>query len=610
MSVPFFRAVLLAVSVLTTQASASGLPNRQQSTAPARETRQVESIDDKAVKRVDPVYPDLAKRARISGIVVVEVTVDHNGEVIAARAISGHPLLRDAAVAAARLWKFQPSAKEGAQTIGRVTLSFKYESDSDDDEVERARLAVKTNPRSAQAHRDLGKAYSNADQEQEALAEFEEALRLSPDDLETLKLLAESYSENNRADDAIATLKKAVAVSPDDQFVLGRLVQLFAQRQLYFDAMETQKRLCELQPTNGNSLINLGYYSMMAQANDKAIEAYKKAGELMPKSALPFHGLGAAYLATGRYQESIDAFRLALTNDQNYRQAFRVQYEIGRAQMALHRLDDAIQAFEKAVSLNAAFPEAFVAIAGVHHDRSAYDEAERWLKRALAVSPRYLFAHYAIGDIYLHEGDLEAGEKAFREALKLGAENTQARFGLAASLLLQKKTAEADAAIAEALRTRVSGTMGYIILGSLLTHLGDDSAAELIYRRAYAMDPNNHLLLNNLGYLMVDRGENLDEAFKMIQRAVNVQPTNAAYLDSLGWAYFKLGKLDDAERYLLDATRNDKNSPTIREHLGDVYQKLSKMAMAKGAWEQALSLATERAQVERLKGKIAGESKK
>ncbi|MEJ7709134.1 MAG: tetratricopeptide repeat protein [Pyrinomonadaceae bacterium] len=97
---------------------------------------------------------------------------------------------------------------------------------------------------------------------------------------------------------------------------------------------------------------------------------------------------------------------------------------------------------------------------------------------------------------------------------------------------------------------------------------------------------NNAEALNNLGYFLVERNERLEEAVKMIQRAVRVEPFNSSYLDSLGWAYYKLGKFDEAERYLSDAVRRAPTSATVQEHLGDTLQKRGKLEQARAAWRK------------------------
>ncbi|MGQ0540693.1 MAG: tetratricopeptide repeat protein [Blastocatellia bacterium] len=133
---------------------------------------------------------------------------------------------------------------------------------------------------------------------------------------------------------------------------------------------------------------------------------------------------------------------------------------------------------------------------------------------------------------------------------------------------------------------------------------GDFGGAENTLREILTQTPRNPIALNNLGYFLLERNERIEEAFGLISQAVKIDPTNPSYLDSLGWAYFKLGKHGDAERYLRDAARIDPASPTIHEHLGDVLDKLGKLPQAREAWELALRLASENADLVRLRKKL------
>ncbi len=117
--------------------------------------------------------------------------------------------------------------------------------------------------------------------------------------------------------------------------------------------------------------------------------------------------------------------------------------------------------------------------------------------------------------------------------------------------------------------------------------------------------PRNPIALNNLGYFLTERDEKFDEAIKLIEQALEIDPLNPSYLDSLGWVYFKLGKLSEAEKYLKEALQIDDTSSTIHEHLGDVYQKQGKLDLAKTAWQKALSLTEEAEEISRIKTKLA-----
>jgi tetratricopeptide (TPR) repeat protein len=107
------------------------------------------------------------------------------------------------------------------------------------------------------------------------------------------------------------------------------------------------------------------------------------------------------------------------------------------------------------------------------------------------------------------------------------------------------------------------------------------------------MRPNDSAAQNYLGYMWADRGENLEKAHVLLEKAVGREPRNGAYLDSLGWLYFRLGKLEAAQVNLLEAHRREPDDPTIEEHLGDLSERQGHVTRAVAHWERALSLKPE-----------------
>ena len=103
------------------------------------------------------------------------------------------------------------------------------------------------------------------------------------------------------------------------------------------------------------------------------------------------------------------------------------------------------------------------------------------------------------------------------------------------------------------------------------------------------MDPANAMTLNYLGYMLADKGIRLPEALKLIRKAVELEPMNGAYLDSLGWAYFKLGEYELAEENLRQAVERDQTDPTVHDHLGDLYEKTGRIRLAAAQWELSLA---------------------
>jgi Flp pilus assembly protein TadD len=107
--------------------------------------------------------------------------------------------------------------------------------------------------------------------------------------------------------------------------------------------------------------------------------------------------------------------------------------------------------------------------------------------------------------------------------------------------------------------------------------------------------------------MLADRGQKLEEAAQMITKAVQADPTNGAYLDSLGWVYFKLNRLDLAEVYLKKAIIFVNNDSSMHDHLGDLYYRTNRFEEARAEWTKSLQLATaddEEEEIAKLKKKL------
>jgi Flp pilus assembly protein TadD len=116
--------------------------------------------------------------------------------------------------------------------------------------------------------------------------------------------------------------------------------------------------------------------------------------------------------------------------------------------------------------------------------------------------------------------------------------------------------------------------------------------------------PQDVGVMNDLGYLLVDQGHSLEHALRMIRRAVEAEPHNAAYRDSLGWAYYRLGQYDVAIAELKTAVSVDNPDPIILDHLGDAHLAGGDPTAAKETWQRALASLDAAGPNEELKNSI------
>jgi tetratricopeptide (TPR) repeat protein len=207
-------------------------------------------------------------------------------------------------------------------------------------------------------------------------------------------------------------------------------------------------------------------------------------------------------------------------------------------------------------------------------------------------------------EVYILTGRWTKADARVEEAVQ--AAGPSARTRLAELFLDAGKPAMGEALLREwAERESASADAGYF-LGSYLWRAGRRDEGERELRRAIRLDPTHAPALNFLGYSLAERGEKLEEAVELISKALLVDRWNGAYLDSLGWAYFMMGRYEEARSYLERAAREYPLDGTVLEHLGDLYSLLGEREMALDAWRRALAAGP--ADDDQLRSKIEREA--
>ncbi len=190
-------------------------------------------------------------------------------------------------------------------------------------------------------------------------------------------------------------------------------------------------------------------------------------------------------------------------------------------------------------------------------------------------------------------GQPDQGLAQVRALLKGTPDDREVYISLSQMYSRLKRWSESEDALdkADQLSTKPEDKEYVLFLrGSNLERQKKYDQAEDRFRKVLATNPDSAMTLNYLGYMLADHNLKLDEALSLIKKAMTIDPANGAYLDSLGWAYFKLGKYDLAEDNLTKASQHNMGSdPTVQEHLGDLYQKTGRLKLAAAHWERAVT---------------------
>lgn len=391
-----------------------------------------------------------------------------------------------------------------------------------------------------------------------AIAELKHLVAADDANVATIMLLARVEARAGQIDDAIATLRAAIAhqqkSSREQQMLRNSLARIYTDGLRYADAVAIYEEQLKEHGGGTAQLTSDEDKLIASEILQKLIEVYKRAGRASDVTA------------------TIERMRQLLGKDNPLPDAQYITF--------LREQGKRTEALQAARSARERYPvetEFLQLEAQTLTDLGRVDEAvalvRTQLKNSIADIDLYLF----ISGLYLQAARPTAAVEAARKALGLAPDG----------------------------RDDIT-TSALIMLASAQERAGDTKGSEASLRRVLAKDPNNATALNNLGYFLLERNERLSEALEMIQRAVRSNPNNTNFLDSLGWAYFKLGRLDEAERNLKEAARRDNLSATIQEHLGDLYERRGQREMARSAWQRALALVIRAEDTVRLRAKLDG----
>lgn len=252
-----------------------------------------------------------------------------------------------------------------------------------------------------------------------------------------------------------------------------------------------------------------------------------------------------------------------------------------------HNADGGLIALSLALMLDPNLDAARLLFAEAHAEEDRAAVARQALARIAPASPYAQSARMLDARIMLQAGQ---SEQAIALAMA-GAETggPRARRALADLYSSLERYEDAEPIYSALLTDDASNWRLLFARAAARDQLDRWSEAEADLRQALVLSPNQPEVLNYLGYTWVDRGENLEEGLEMIRRAVELRPGSGAIIDSLGWAYFRIGDYPQAVMYLERAVELEPGSATLNDHLGDAYWRSGRRTEARFQWRRALS---------------------
>lgn len=275
-----FAALIILSPLQAAQQGRSEAPKQARPEAPSIVRKPNNGLQASAINRVEALYPPSAVTARIFGTVLVEVSIDESGNVSSARALSGHPLLKDAAVDAARGWTFKPTILQGnpVKVVGTLTFNFNLpDYIVRDRTIERLKRQIAINPENPKLYFQIGRAYEDNQQDADALKAYSRAAVLDPEYGEAQVALGSLNMKLNHYDEALIANKQAVLLNltPEVKAAAYRAIALiYFRRDQFQEAVEPFKQAIALAP-QGSLYLNLGLTYLKLGDKTSALEQHR-----------------------------------------------------------------------------------------------------------------------------------------------------------------------------------------------------------------------------------------------------------------------------------------------------------------------------------------------
>jgi tetratricopeptide (TPR) repeat protein len=385
----------------------------------------------------------------------------------------------------------------------------------------------------------------------EAIKALREYIALDPSNASAVGLLAVAQRRANQRAAAIETLKTGIARA--DEGVRAELALELAQT--YEEAERDDEAISQYEQIFDELLGKIGQTPSASSLFGEVVNRLARVCRRTGNQAKLQNVLAKTRRVIDEQNPLLDLITIETLRENGKR---REALELAQA-AARRRPEDRSLKFTEAIILS---------------EMKRFDDSVELLRSMIKGEPETATddasVYLILSGAQLQSGDLKAAEESARKALELNPDDPQ----------------------------------GLIQLSSVLDRARRREEAEKILRDLLKREPDNATALNNLGYFMVERGVAYQEALKLIERAVAIDPINGSFLDSLGWAHFKLGNVEKARQYLEKALIYSRRNSTIHEHLGDTLREAGRLNEARKQWEKALEYSVEADEIARLRGKL------
>jgi tetratricopeptide (TPR) repeat protein len=484
--------------------------------------------------------------------------------------------------------------------------------------------ALESDPHSAFLRVALAKIYLHLNEEKKAVRTAEDALIQDPSFWEAQLLLGSIYFDRGENDEAAAHFRQALELNPELESAYLHLGIALARAGEMDQAVDAIKSLLQRNPDSLVAELALARLYREIDLTVLAEESYRRILSSRPDFEPAYIELGEMYQTKGMEEKALQLYRQALVDNPGNA---RIGHQMVRILIGQDRLEEALRELEAILGHNPQDMDARRKIGLIHMEQENWTAAVEvfttLLKNHPEQHPELLKVRFYLGTALERREDFSAALEVFQKIPTDSELYGDALSHVSYLLYRLGRTEEAISLLEERLGEIVARPELYIYLSSLylardqheaalsvlnkgiaaypdnaeltyqkglvLEGMGESARASATMKQTLRLDPDHVEALNFLAYSYAESGQNLEEALRMAQRALELR-NQGHIMDTLGWVYFKLGRFAEARDALEKAVGMLPADPVVLEHLGDALRALHQDRQARAAYEQVLEM--------------------
>lgn len=465
-------------------------------------------------------------------------------------------------------------------------------------EAEKAyKKALEIDPDNSDAITGLAMVYADLGDTKGAAEMLKKAAEKNPN-LSNLTMLAANYEQMKEFKLASEAYRRALEMNPGNADLKRAYAQSLFAGEEWDAALKVFEELIAEDPNDGMSLLRLSQIARQKRDFAKAKEYGRKAAAIDPNNLEVRYNEVSLLETEGKTSEAIQTLKAILDGmgrrpdsmgERNNR--IILLERLGYLYRSAEQTDSSVATFREIAQVDPdAGPRVSAQVIDSYRAGKDFASAEKEAEAAIKKYPNDRVTKLMYATVLADMGKTNQAVILVKTLLN-GKNDRETWLSIAQFYEKAKNHTEMTKALDEAERLSVSDDDKETIVfmrGAMYERQKKYDLAETEFRKVLKLNPDSASALNYLGYMLADRNVRLQEALQMIEKAVSLEPQNSAFLDSLGWIYYRLNKLDEAAEQLRRSLDHGSRDPTVHDHLGDVYQAQGKVKEAVAQWERSV----------------------